>query len=114
MQDLNSTMFFVKVVVAGSFTKAAGLLGVPKSTVSDKVAGLEKELGVTLLMRTTRKLKLTDVGEEFFRKAEQGVSQLQSAGEEAAQAQKTPTGTLRITGPAELIFFGGVMEAFTD
>lgn len=114
MQDLNSTMFFVKVVVAGSFTKAATMLGVPKSTVSDKVAGLEKELGVTLLTRTTRKLKLTDVGEEFFRKAEQGVSQLQFAGEEAAQAQKAPTGTLKLTGPAELIFFGGVIDAITE
>jgi DNA-binding transcriptional LysR family regulator len=114
MQDLNSTMFFVKVVVAGSFTQAAHLLGVPKSTVSDKVAQLEKELGVTLLTRTTRKLKLTDVGEEFFRKAEQGVSQLQSAGEEAAQAQKAPTGTLRLTGPGELIFFGSVMEALIE
>jgi DNA-binding transcriptional LysR family regulator len=114
MQDLNSTMFFVKVVVAGSFTKAASLLGVPKSTVSDKVAQLERELGVTLLTRTTRKLKLTDVGEEFFRKAEEGVSQLQSAGEEAAQAQKAPMGTLRLTGPAEMIFFGSVLEAITE
>lgn len=114
MQDLNSTMFFVKVVVAGSFTKAASLLGVPKSTVSDKVAQLEKELGVTLLTRTTRKLKLTDVGEEFFRKAEQGVSQLQSAGEEAAQAQKAPTGTLRLTAPAEMLIFGSVMDAVIE
>ncbi len=114
MQDLNSTMFFVKVVLAGSFTKAATLLGVPKSTVSDKVAQLEKKLGVTLLTRTTRKLKLTDVGEEFFRKAEQGISQLQSAGEEAAQAQKTPTGTLRLTGPAELIFFGNMLDAIAE
>jgi len=114
MQDLNSTMLFVKVVVAGSFTKAASTLGIPKSTVSDKVAQLERELGVTLLTRTTRKLKLTDVGEEFFRKAEQGITQLQSAGEEAAQAQKAPMGTLRLTGPAELIFFGSVMDALTE
>ena len=54
------------------------------------------------------------MGEEFFRKAEQGVSQLQSAGEEAAHAQKAPTGTLRLTGPAELIFFGSVMDALTE
>ena len=98
MQDLNSTMFFVKVIVAGSFTKAASALGMPKSTISDKVAQLEKELGVTLLTRTTRKLKLTDVGEEFFRKAERGVSQLQTAGEEAAQAQRGPTAYLESPG----------------
>ena len=45
MQDLNSTMFFVKVVVAGSFTKAASMLGVPKSTVSDKVVRARKGAG---------------------------------------------------------------------
>lgn len=107
-------MFFVKVVVTGSFTKAADLLGVPKSTVSNKVAQLERELGVTLMTRTTRKLKLTDVGEEFFRKAEHGVSQLQAAGEEAAQAQKAPVGTLRITGPGELLTFAEVTGAIAE
>src|SRR3954451_19382528 len=102
MQDLNSTMLFVKVVVCGSFTAAASTLGIPKSTISDKVAELERELGVTLLTRTTRKLTLTDVGAEYFRKAEQGITQLQAAEEEASQAQRAPTGLLRITAPAEI------------
>jgi DNA-binding transcriptional LysR family regulator len=114
MQDLNSTMIFVKVVSVGSFTRAAKLLGVPKSTISDKVAQLERELGVTLLTRTTRKLKLTDVGEEFFRKAEPGINQLQAAGEEASQAQRAPTGVLRITGPAETLTFHHVLEAVAE
>jgi DNA-binding transcriptional LysR family regulator len=114
MQDLNSTMLFVKVVVAGSFTKAASALGVPKSTVSDKVAQLEKELGVTLLTRTTRKLMLTDVGAEFFRKAEQGISQLQIAGEEASHSQKAPTGLLRLTAPAEILVINSMMNAVVE
>lgn len=114
MQDLNSALFFVKVVTAGSFTRAAGALGVPKSTLSDKVAQLEKELGVSLLTRTTRKLKLTDVGEEFFRKAEKAVSQIQAAAEDAGQAQKAPTGVLRITGPAELLVVSSVLDAVSE
>jgi len=114
MQDLNSTMLFVKVVVAGSFTKAASALGVPKSTVSDKVAQLEKELGVTLLTRTTRKLTLTDVGAEFFRKAERGISQLQGAAEEASQSQKTPTGLLRLTAPADIFFINSMIKAVAE
>jgi DNA-binding transcriptional LysR family regulator len=104
--DFNSAHYFVQVVTYGSFTEAAKQLGVPKSTVSDKVASLEKELGVTLLMRTTRRLKLTDVGAEFFKRAQTAIQQLQGAGEEAAQSQKRPTGTLRITAPAEFTHLG--------
>ena len=107
-------LFFVKVVVLGSFAEASRTLGVPKSTLSDKVAELERDLGVTLLTRTTRRLKLTDVGEEFFKKAEGAVSQLQEAELEAAQAQKTPTGTLRITAPAELLIIDIVMKAISE
>jgi len=114
MQDLNSTMLFVKVVVAGSFTKAASALGVPKSTVSDKVAQLEKELGVTLLTRTTRRLTLTDVGNEFFRKAEQGISQLQGAAEEASQSQRAPTGLLRLTAPADILMMNNVVKVVAE
>ncbi|MGE3262956.1 MAG: LysR family transcriptional regulator [Bacteriovoracia bacterium] len=107
MRTINphSAFIFVQVVVSGSFTGAAKALGIPKSTVSDKVAELERELGVTLMVRTTRKLNLTDVGKEYFRKAEVAVRQLQAASEEAAQAQSRPMGVLRITAPADLTYF---------
>ena len=54
MMDLNQAAVFVKVVQAGSFIAAARLLGLPVSTVSYRVAMLEKRLNVTLLQRTTR------------------------------------------------------------
>jgi DNA-binding transcriptional LysR family regulator len=57
--DLNATLFFVTVANAGSFTEASRRLRVSKSTISEKVAELETRLGVTLKMRTTRRLKLT-------------------------------------------------------
>jgi DNA-binding transcriptional LysR family regulator len=64
--DLNEITVFTRVVQAGSFTAAAKLLGMPKSTVSRKVSDLEERLNARLLQRTTRKLSLTDVGRTYF------------------------------------------------
>ena len=60
--DLRRVSVFVRVVEAGSFSAAAKRLGLPTSSVSRSVAGLEDELGVRLLHRTTRKLTVTDAG----------------------------------------------------
>ncbi|TAZ68095.1 LysR family transcriptional regulator [Rhizobium ruizarguesonis] len=111
--DLNGAMIFARVVRLGSFTKAALELGLPNSTVSDRISDLEKALGVSLLVRTTRKLHLTDAGEIFFRKAEAAVAALVSAGEEASLFQKRPTGTLKITAPADFDFTP-ICEAVTE
>ena len=62
MTDLNSLMIFAKVVEADRFSEAARRLKMPTSTVSRRVADLEDELGVRLLERSTRKIRLTDVG----------------------------------------------------
>lgn len=97
--DLNTTVSFVHVVRAGSFVKAAKTLALPTSTVSDRVAALEKALGVTLLTRTTRKLSLTDAGAKYFAKAEAAIALLSSGYEEATNLQQKPSGTLKITGP---------------
>ena len=99
--DLNGILAFVNVVKAGSFTAASRVLGVPVSTVSDRVASLERSLGVTLLTRTTRAIKLTEVGAEFFARSDAAVQQLLEAGSDASRTQSTPTGTLRITSPAD-------------
>jgi DNA-binding transcriptional LysR family regulator len=63
---MDAIAVFVKVVEAGSFSVAARRLGMPKTTVSAKVAGLEKRLGVRLIQRTTRKLRMTEAGEKYF------------------------------------------------
>lgn len=111
--DLNSTRFFVQVVNSGSFTQAARTLGVPKSTVSDKVAELEKRLGVSLLTRSTRKLRLTDAGAGYFKRAETALHELIAASEDASRHQQQPTGTLRITSPAEHVT-DGILRAVTE
>ncbi|AYG69628.1 MULTISPECIES: LysR family transcriptional regulator [unclassified Rhizobium] len=99
--DLNGAKIFVRVVQMGSFTRAAAELGLPNSTVSDRISDLEKALGVSLLVRTTRKLRLTDAGSIFFKKAELAVAALTSAGEETSSFQQHPSGTLKITAPVD-------------
>ena len=100
--DLNEISVFVKVVQAGSFTKAAAQLGIPNSTASARVSALERRLGVTLLQRTTRRLRPTEVGEAYFRRAAQGIAQIVEAETEASGSQRTPQGLLRVTAPVDL------------
>lgn len=100
--DLNEIVVFVKVVETGSFTKASELLGVTKSTVSTKVAALERHLGSALLHRTTRTMRLTDEGERFFRVCADAMREIDTARDLIAQGQETPTGVLRVSAPNAL------------
>ncbi|EPX56505.1 Transcriptional regulator, LysR family [Cystobacter fuscus DSM 2262] len=99
--DLNAALIFVNVVRAGSFSKAAHGLGLSVSTVSDRVVALERALGVSLLTRTTRKLKLTDEGAAFFKESEAAIQTLLGAFDGATALRRQPSGTLRITAPAD-------------
>ena len=66
MTDLNSLVVFAKVVEANSFSEAARRLKMPISTVSRRIAEFEAQLGVRLLERSTRSLRLTDLGAEVL------------------------------------------------
>lgn len=100
--DLDGIAIFVKVIQAGSFSRAAMLLGMPKSTVSAKVSVLEKRLGVTLLQRTTRKLRATQAGEAYFQRAVRALEELQVAENELETGRAEPKGLLRLTAPVEV------------
>jgi DNA-binding transcriptional LysR family regulator len=100
--DLNEVAVFIKVVQAGSFSRAAKLLGMPNSTVSSKVSSLEKRLGTTLIQRTTRKLNITPAGQSYFKRCIQGLEEIEAAEVEIASIQGEPQGLLRITAPNEL------------
>lgn len=97
--DLNESLIFVKVVERGSFTAAATALGVPKTTVSRKVAELEQRLGTRLLMRTTRKLGLTEAGQVYFEHCAQIARDLDEAEAAVSQLNGAPRGWLRFTAP---------------
>ncbi|MBN2872565.1 MAG: LysR family transcriptional regulator [Halothiobacillaceae bacterium] len=100
--DINEAAVFVKVVEAGGFSAAARQMGLPTSTVSQRVARLEKRLGVTLLQRTTRQVKLTDVGELFYRHATVGLDHLNEAEAAVTATTGEPCGLLRVTAPTDL------------
>lgn len=97
MIDWNEMVVYCKVVETGSFVGAARALGLPKSTVSRKVAGLEERLGVRLLHRTTRVVRTTPVGHVYFERCARLVSDAEEADRLVTSAQERPTGLLRIT-----------------
>ena len=104
--DLNETLTFVKVVRLGSFSAAARALGLPVSTVSTRVARLEKRLGVTLLQRTTRRLSLTEKGQAYFDHAAQGLELMEVAESAVLASKQEPQGRLRVSAPVDLGYDG--------
>jgi DNA-binding transcriptional LysR family regulator len=99
--DLNHVAAFVQVVDAQSFTAAAKVLGIPKSSVSRAVTRLEQDLGVVLLQRTTRRLALTDAGKLYLTRARDALQLLSEARDEVSEAEDEPRGTVRLTAPGD-------------
>ncbi len=99
MIDLNDILVFARVVEAGSFTAAARLLGMPKATVSRRIAALEREVGVRLLQRTTRSLNMTDAGRHYYEQSSQALRTIEDANLRLAEARAEPSGTMRISAP---------------
>ncbi|WP_342131836.1 LysR family transcriptional regulator [Hydrogenophaga sp. OTU3427] len=102
MQDLNDLMYFAEVVDRGGFAAAGRALGIPKSRLSRRVAELETRLGVRLLQRSTRKLSLTAVGEQYHRHCVAMRDNALAADEAVAHAQTEPRGTVRVACPVTL------------
>ncbi len=100
--DLNSMYLFVQVVEYKSFTVASGKTGVPTSTISRKISDLESNLGVQLLERTTRQLRLTEKGRIFYENIQPSVSTLNAARQNLVDTEAIDSGTLRITVPPGL------------
>jgi DNA-binding transcriptional LysR family regulator len=88
---------FVAVAEAGSFTAAAERLNTTKSAVSQAVAVLERELGVQLLQRSTRKLAITEAGESFLADCRALLAAAEGVMERAHTGRAQPSGTLRLT-----------------
>jgi DNA-binding transcriptional LysR family regulator len=112
--DLNDIVVFTKVVETRSFTGAAEQLGLPKSTVSRKLAQLEERLGVRLVQRTTRKLALTDIGQAYYERCARIVADLAAAEQLVTDMQATPRGRVRVTAPVDLStrYLGAIVADF--
>src|SRR5258706_15527570 len=100
MLDLNDIVVFARIVEAGSFTAAARALGMPKTTVSRRIAALEREVGVRLIQRTTRSLNMTDAGRLYYERSSQALRTIDDANLQLAEARAEPSGTIRISPPA--------------
>src|SRR5258708_20064210 len=114
MTDLNSLMMFAKVVEARSFSEAARRLKIPTSTVSRRVADLEEQLGVRLLERSTRRLRLTDVGAEIFEQAQHSAEISEAVDNIASNHSSTLPGELRLAPPPRISypFLTSLTDAF--
>jgi DNA-binding transcriptional LysR family regulator len=93
---LTSLTAFVRVVDSGGFSAAGRKLNMSTTMVSNHVQALEERLGVRLLNRTTRKVSLTEVGQTYYDRCTQILSDIEQADDIAGAMQSTPRGTLRI------------------
>jgi DNA-binding transcriptional LysR family regulator len=88
---------FVQVAETGSLSRAAELLDLSNASASRHLAALEERLGVRLVERNTRRLYLTDTGQEFFQRARTILADLRDAESTVNAAALNPTGVLRVT-----------------
>lgn len=116
MVDLNDVAIFARVVEAGSFTGAARLLGLPKTSVSRRVAELERQVGVRLLHRTTRSLRPTDAGRLYYEQSSAALRTIEAANEQLAEARAEPSGTIRVSAPVGFagFFLGQTVFEFLE
>src|SRR6267154_778381 len=110
--DLNEIVVFTRVVQAGSFTAAARVLGMPKSTVSRKVSDLEERLNARLLQRTTRKLSLPDAGRTYFDYGVRIVNEIEAAESAVSSLQDKPRGLLRVSVGPSSSFLSDIIADF--
>ncbi|MCM2348655.1 MAG: LysR family transcriptional regulator [Bacteriovoracaceae bacterium] len=100
--EIELSRIFVKVIQHRSFSSAAEILKLPKSSVSRAISRLELESGTKLIIRTTRSLNLTEAGREFYEACLPAVLMLEEAQRNLEGKDKTISGTIKITAPEDL------------
>lgn len=103
MIDLNDYVSFAEVVRHGGFAPAGRALGQPKSKLSRRVAQLENRLGVRLIERSTRRFRVTDVGQALYEHCRTIMIEVEQAESLAAQAVGEPHGRVRFSCPTGLV-----------
>jgi LysR family transcriptional regulator for bpeEF and oprC len=102
MNKLQAMEVFVQVVDAGSFTRAAEMLQMPKATVSTLVQSLEAALSAKLLYRTTRQVTVTTDGAAYYERCLRILSDVRDAEESLSRTRLSPSGRLRVDAPTGL------------
>jgi len=95
--NLNDLETFILVAEVGTFSGAAGQLGVPKSTISRRVARLEEELGLALLKRSSRSFEISDDGRALYDRCAPALREIAGVERDLADSEAAPRGRLRLT-----------------
>lgn len=120
MNKLRAIQLFVRLADLGSFTRLAEQMDTSKSMISKEISRLEEDLGVRLLHRTTRNLRLTHAGEGYLQRARDILAQLDAADSFVQDLQQTPRGRLKVNAPMALgitdlsQMFADFMRAYPD
>jgi len=114
LPDLNDLLYFARVVEHGGFAPAGRALGLPKSTLSRRVARLEQRLGAQLILRSTRRFAVTELGRGYYEHCRAMLNEAEAAEESVALAQAEPRGVLRMSCPVALLAsrVGDMLAAF--
>lgn len=112
--DPNDLLIFARVAEAGSFSRAAERLGLPKSTVSRRITQLEARLGERVMQRTTRRLMLTEFGEQLLEHARQVAAEVDFVTALSQHRQAQPSGRLRVSMPSDfaILLLTDMLAAF--
>lgn len=110
--ESSELLAFLRTALARSMTRAARELGIPRATLSRRLARLEERLGVRLIHRTTRRLQLTDAGETLLGHAEGVLQALRAAEASVHQTDAVVRGELRISAPGAHPAFSRLMTSF--
>lgn len=114
MTDLNALVVFAKVAETQSFSEAARRLEIPVSTVSRKIVSLEDQLGVRLIERSTRRLRLTELGLEILAEAQRSAEIQDAVHRIVSNEEANVTGLLRLSAPPSISdsFLVPIINAF--
>ena len=114
--DLNAMAVFVAIAETKGFRSAGERLGVSGSAVSQALRRLEEQLGVALVQRTTRSVRLTEAGERLYASARPALEELRAAVAAVGELSAEPRGTLRLhtAGAAESFLSGPLLAGFLD
>lgn len=112
--DPNDLVIFARVVELGSFSRVSEKFGIPKATVSRRMAALETQLGERLLLRTTRRQSLTEFGELLMEHARQVIAEMDAVQSLSERRQAAPSGRLRVSMPSDFanILLPEMLSAF--
>jgi DNA-binding transcriptional LysR family regulator len=115
MHDLNDLYYFAEVVAHGGFAQAGRALRQPKSKLSRRIAQLEERLGVRLIERSSRRFRVTEVGQAFYERCRGVLAEAESAEAVAAEMLGTPHGPVRFScPPGALQIIGPVLPVFLE